>query len=327
MRGVLVTLTSWTSCLALLCSSLMLPTEAHASNAMAEAALLMAPAAGQGVASEDPRALYEEGRKAYRLGDFEAAVDKWERAYDLSDKPLLLYNISLAYKGRYSISRDIADLRRSKAILDNFIKIAEADPDLDLDDAPERMAELEKLIAKAEEEEASGAEPTRSPESSASGTEQLRDMPEGPDPGRKLRIAGIASMGGGGALVLIGAGVGIYFLIRSQQETTKLRQANEDLKNCPEQDTILPPPSTPDDQVACYNAYSRADTARANGQYANRVGYISVGVLGGIGLVGLIAGAVMFTEGNRRSRRWEQGIASRIRVMPTTRGLLVQGRF
>ena len=325
MRGVLVTLTSWTSCLALLCASLTLPAEARAANAMAEAALVMAPAAGQAT-NDDPRVLYEEGRKAYRLGDFEAAVEKWERAYALSDKPLLLYNISLAYKGRYTISRDIADLRRSKAILDNFIKLAEADPDLDLDDAPERMVELEALIAKAEEEQASGEELTM-PDDSATPSEQLRDMPEGEDPGRKLRIAGIASMGTGGGLVLVGAGVGIFFLIRSQQETTELRKANEALSGCPLEEDLPPMDMLVGAERECFNNYERANTARANGILANRVGYITVGVLGGIGLVGLIAGAVMFTEGNRRSRRWEQGIASRIRVTPTMQGLLVHGRF
>jgi tetratricopeptide (TPR) repeat protein len=85
--------------------------------------------------AETPEGLYDEGRKAYRLGDYETAVQKWERAYALSDNALLLYNISLAYKGRYGITKDLADLRRARAVIDNFVTIAKSNDDVDVDDA------------------------------------------------------------------------------------------------------------------------------------------------------------------------------------------------
>ena len=106
---------------------------------MLGSAVMVSPALAQAHSTEPtPEELYDEGRKAYRLGDFEAAVEKWEKAYDLSDNGLLLYNISLAYKGLYTITGDIADLRRARAILDNFIKVSKANPDIDPDDAPGR---------------------------------------------------------------------------------------------------------------------------------------------------------------------------------------------
>ena len=59
---------------------------------------------------QSPEALYEVGRKAYRLGKFKDAVEKWEEAYALSEQPLLLYNISLAYKGLYTITDDLDEV-------------------------------------------------------------------------------------------------------------------------------------------------------------------------------------------------------------------------
>ena len=279
-----------------------------------------APTSGQPASqSESPRVLFERGRKAYRVGDFDAAVKSWERAYALSEKPLLLYNISLAYKGRYEITQDVADLRRARAVLDNFIKLAQADPDLELDDAPERMAELEQLIERAEQE-AEQDQPAITPVPRPQPRPEPRPIvPEGPDPGRDYRIGGIASMAGGGALMLAAGGLAVFYAIRSQELSADLRsqlQRQEEL-NC----LNLPTPT-----AECMELQSQIDTTRSDGRQSNRNGYISVAVTGGLGLVGVVAGVVVFTEGNRRSRRWEKGLG-RIKISPWGRGLAVHGRF
>jgi tetratricopeptide (TPR) repeat protein len=278
-------------------------------------------------ASDDPRALYEDGRKAYRLGDFAAAVKNWERAYAVSEKPLLLYNISLAYKGRYTITKDIADLRRAKAVLDNFIKLAQADPDLELDDAPERMAEIELLIVAAERDEAAGEgiTTTRDPQPET----QLRDMPEGKDPGRVFRLAGIGAMAGGGVSLLTGAGLVSFYILKSSEFGSNLTTEVDRL----DEPGVAPceDPRDADEPMGsgaeCGQVRENISTWRSHGNAANRRAYISGGVLGGLALIGLVSGAVLFTEGNRRSRRWEQGMASRLRIAPTVRGFVMSGRF
>ena len=47
--------------------------------------------------NEQAKALYLDGRKAFNVGEFQTAVDKFTEAYDLSKKPALLYNIAFAH--------------------------------------------------------------------------------------------------------------------------------------------------------------------------------------------------------------------------------------
>lgn len=281
----------------------------------------LARVAPEGTASEpSPAVLYEQGRKAYRLGDFATAVEKWERAYELSDRPLFLYNISLAYKGLYGISKDIAHLRRARAVLDNFIKIAEADPDLEVDDAPERLAELDHLIAEAEAEAEAAAQ--RNPTHPSTETDPAPDTPRaprGPDPGRTFRLAGIGTLAGGGVLLLAAGGLVTYYAVRGQDFSDRLRddRAAREGMGCD---------ARPSD--ACAQLDENIETWRRNGRKANRDGYISGAVTGGLGLVALVAGSILFTEGNRRSRHWERGLAVRdLELRWTGSGLAIAGRF
>ena len=281
-------------------------------------AVLVSPALAQAHSTEPtPEELYDEGRKAYRLGDFEAAVEKWEKAYDLSDNGLLLYNISLAYKGLYTITEDIADLRRARAILDNFIKVAKANPDIDPDDAPERLAELDQMIADAEK----AAEENKPPPPVVVQPDQGDDLREkqGPDPGRTLRFAGMGTMVGGAVFALTGGALALVYAIRSRNLGNDLEReitAFEAL-NCPEDFADIESCRTQDDRVK---------TFRSNGHLANRIA-LGTGIgLGGGGVAALVVGGLLFNEGKVRTKQWERGLAS-LRVMPTRRGLIVSGRF
>lgn len=279
----------------------------------------MASATASAAAVEDdptPEQLYDEGRKAYRLGDFETAVAKWEQAYDLSDNGLLLYNISLAYKGLYTITNDIADLRRARAILDNFIKVAKANPDIDPDDAPERLAELDQMIADAEK----AAEEDKPPPPviiQPSEGDQLREK-MGPDPGRKLRLAGMGTMIGGGALALSGVASAAVLAIKSAEFKSKLENsiAEQGNEGCSSDDT----------SDTCVRIQGEIETWRENGNKANTLA-VALGVgLGGAGVIALVAGGLVYNEGNKRTKQWERGL-SELRLMPTGRGLVLSGRF
>lgn len=267
---------------------------------------------------KSPEALYDEGRKAYRLGDFKVAVDRWEEAYAASDNALLLYNISLAYRGRYTITNDIGDLRRARAVLDNFIKVASADPDIDLDDAPEKLVEIDEQIAAAEKQaEENPTEPivTTPPEQA----EPKRPEPT-PDPGRTMRLAGIGAMAGGGLALVAGAGVMGFFIIKSKEWNDNLQRDNGAFENAG---------CTGDEQSGeCAQLQNNIDTWRLNGRDANTRSILAIAIGGGIGVIGLVAGGLVFNEGNKRTKLWEkQGFTSHLRLLPTRRGAVLTGRF
>ncbi len=265
-------------------------------------------------ADKPPEVLYAEGKKAYRLGKFDDAVTKWELAYDLSERSLLLYNISLAYKGRYGISGAVDDLRKARAVMNNFLVIAQADPDIDPDDAEERIAELDKMIADAE----ANKPPPVVDDPKPPVEDEPKPMAEGPDPGRTLRIAGAATLGTGGLMVVTGSVLGIFFGVRGQEFSDELRQLQA------ERDSFCSDP----DSTECIQQDANIDTARNNGRTANLGLGLALGIGGGLGLVALGAGAILFVQGNRKTSDWRKtGFARRLRVTPTGRGLAVSGRF
>lgn len=262
-----------------------------------------------------PEVLYDEGKRAYRLGRFEEAVTKWEQAYDKSERSLLLYNIALAYKGRYGISGNVDDLRKARAVMKNFLIIAQADPDVDADDAADRIDEIDAMIAEA----LANPPDTDGPKEVTPPVDVPRPFePEGEDPGKKLRIAGAATMGGGGLLTVTGAVLGIYFGVRGQEFSDQLRQLQvERIDVC----------ATPGSQE-CADQDAAIDSARSNGRSANLRMGLAFGIAGGLGLVAVGAGAVVFVQGNRRTADWKAGtVAGSLRVVPTGRGLAVSGRF
>lgn len=309
------------ACLAtLLASSLALPSiavsaplpllaapVAIAADAVGPLVLLVAPDA-----EKTPPELYEEGKKAYRLGKFAEAVQKWELAYDKSESPLLLYNISLAYKSLYDISGDVEDLRKARAVMSNFLVVAEAQ---EAEDAEERIAELDKMIA-----DAKANAPKADPDPDEPKDEPKPLTPTGPDPGRTLRIAGAGTMGGGGLLVVTGAVVGIFLGVKGQEFSDELRQLQS------ERDDIC---SGDEGSTACRQQDANIETARDNGRKANLGLGLSLGIGGGLGLVALTAGAILFVQGNRRTAEWKRpGVAKhQLRIAPTGRGLALSGRF
>ena len=143
---------------------------------------------------------YEEGEAAYRLGKFGLAIDKFEAAYQLSKRPSLLYNVGLAYKRNYELSEDLSDLRRAKAVLDNYLNEVTKDPSVgDPGEANTLIAEVEALLKGAEGPEGSGAAQA---DVSPAGT--------GEDPGRRLKRWGVTGLvlGGGGMLLGVASGIG-----------------------------------------------------------------------------------------------------------------------
>lgn len=302
----------------LLGSTLVLPPTAVAAPIAAPGPELIASvlATSGPEADKTPEVLYEEGKKAYRLGKFAEAVQKFEEAYDKSERPLLLYNIALAYKSLYGITGDVDDLRKARAVMNNFLVLAQADPDVDADDAEERIAELDRMIADAK---ANTPQPDPDPEEPKDEPKDV-PLPTGADPGRTLRIAGAGTMGGGGLLVVTGAVVGIFLGVKGQEFSDELRQLQADREGICDPD---------EGSTECRQQDANIDTARNNGRKANLGLGLSLGIGAGLGLVALTAGAILFVQGNRRTAEWKRtGLAKhQLRIVPTGRGLALSGRF
>lgn len=135
-----------------------------ASSLVARPAIAAPTAAAAGEAppatAEDPnqaeaQRLFEKGAEAYNLGRFDAAIESFERAYELSQANALLYNIAQAYTKLYDVEPDAAHLRKAKMMFLNFAKIAEATGE-DARDARARVTKIDEQLAaheaKAEEE-------------------------------------------------------------------------------------------------------------------------------------------------------------------------------
>jgi hypothetical protein len=277
---------------------------------------------GPAASGESAEKLYEDGRKDFRLGRFAAAIDKWERAYAIAELPLLLYNIALAYRKLYGVSNDVADLRKGKVVLENFFVLAERDPEVDASDARLLMQEIDKLIAEAGEEP-DPTEPTNFPADDGDLGPTDRPTPSGDDPGRTLRIAGAATMGAGGVFVVTGVALAVVFGIRGSEFKSDLdnaQQLEENGGQCRRADG---------QPTECRDAI---DTARSNGRRANLGMGLALGLGGGLGLAALATGAVLFVQGNRKSKEW-RGDSARVRVAPslpsssTGLGLTITGRF
>lgn len=256
--------------------------------------------------ADEARAAFDEGKQAFRLGKFGSATASFERAYELSNLPDILYNIGLAHLRWYDIDPDVTHLRTAKAILENYILEIEKDPEVgDIEEAEQLIAEADAKISEADDTE---LEPVpASTDTSA-------------DPGRGLRVGGGVAMGLGGALVIGGVAGGVAFGgrgVMAQDDLTAV-YADRDAMGCT-------PPTTSD---ACTEIFDRIDTLRAEGQRANALAYgLGVG-LGAVGLVAVAVGAVLFVTGKRAR---ENGGAE-VSVAPTWfgddgRGLVITGRF
>lgn len=259
-----------------------------------------------------PKDLYDEGRKAYRVGDFATAVAKWERAYELSDNGLLLYNISLAYEGLHSLTGDIGDLRRARAVLENFLRVAENDPSIDADDAPTRVAALDEMLTDAERESPSSAAAPQPAEI------QPQRGGKSVDLGRRLRLAGIGTMISGGGFVVAGGGLAAFFGSRGREFESRLRSSlgEQAAAGCRGGSVT----------ASCVQIGQEVATWRDNGNHANRLS-VALGIgFAGTGAVALVAGGLLFNEGNKRTKHWGRD-ARAIMFAPSARGVFVSGSF
>lgn len=266
----------------------------------------------------NPDALYEEGRKDFNQKFTKSAIEKFEEAYKCSKNPLILYNIGLAYKRVYDTEKQLDLLNRAKKALEDYVDAIEKDPNLgaDPEEVKPMIAEIDAEIERIKPKEPEPEGPVEPPK------------PEPPpvDPGKSKRVTGLALLGVGGGLVVVGTAVGAAFAVKGSSLGAELKDElypKFNTSGCgtsPDQD--LPGANT----MVCDGLRADRTTLKQQGATANAVGFgfLAVGVIG-LGLA--IGGAVLFAKGKRATDEWKKSQQARFRVAPTFGGLVLHGRF
>jgi tetratricopeptide (TPR) repeat protein len=102
----------------------------------------------------EAKAEYRAGSDAYALGNYEEAVAHFERAYELSGQPELLFNLGQSYTRWYDISNNVDHLKKARRLYENYVLnvgATQLDEQGQADaraDAQRRIAEVDRAIAK-----------------------------------------------------------------------------------------------------------------------------------------------------------------------------------
>jgi hypothetical protein len=166
---------------ALALSLAVLPPIAHASPfAIPTFDTVSSPAGGEASEADDPddpliaeaKAEYRAGSDAYALGNYEEAVGHFERSYELTHQPELLFNLGQSYTRWYDISNDLEHLKKARRLYENYVlNVGATDMDEEQQaqaraDAQRRIAEVDRRIAQHEdstEPEPTNDQPTKKP--------------------------------------------------------------------------------------------------------------------------------------------------------------------
>ena len=178
---------------------------------------------GAARAADDTRAreLYENGALLYEEGDYENAVVAWKEAYNLSERPLLLFNIANALEriGEWQEAHDYLNRYRAWA------------PAEERDTLDRRMKAIERRLEQSRREDAANQDAT-----TTGGDNELTTTPVGggavaarvgPNPGPIVLLgAGLAGVANGGVFT------GLAMSARS--DAAALCAANGDDILCPD---------------------------------------------------------------------------------------------
>ncbi len=108
----------------------------------------------------EAQAAYGAGGEAYALGNYERAIQEFERAYSLSREPALLFNLGQAYTRWYDITDNVDDLKKARRLYENYVlnigdtNLDEAAQAQGSADAQRRIIEVDRRIGLHEQEEA-----------------------------------------------------------------------------------------------------------------------------------------------------------------------------
>ncbi len=152
----------------------------------------------QSGSDEQAKAHFRVGKSLYDSGRFAEAAAEWQKAYDMSKRPELLYNIYVAH-------RDANDASAATAALRSYLELAEVEPS--------RRVNLEARLRALEQ--AAAAQPP--PEPTSEQPKELAQAQPAPDPALEAAadeadmaaILPYALIGVGGAMVIGGVVTGL----------------------------------------------------------------------------------------------------------------------
>ena len=147
---------------------------------------------------DDPKKLYDEGTLHYNKGEYGEAVTLWQRSYDLTKAPLLLFNLGQAYRLK-------GDCAKALELYDSYLRI-EAHP-ADRDQIQQaigicKQIEVERVQREQRERAEREQELKRTRETEARA--RAARVEAAVASGRRWRHAGLLTAGAGLAVAVTG---------------------------------------------------------------------------------------------------------------------------
>lgn len=220
---------------------------------------------------------YERAERHHALGAYPQAIAELSRAYQLSGKPALLFNIAQSYRLQ-------GDCAQAVRFYKNYLRL-ESDPP-NREDVEARIVEQEACVAERKRAEEAARGTQRETGTAETGTEPApvpavvappADRPAGG--GTALKVSGLTTAAVG--LVLVG--VGVYFGLEASSTADELERHL--------------------DQTRFWDQTAR--DLEADGEAAQT----TATVLYAVGAAAVVTGGVLYYLGWRDARRSRSGVA------------------
>jgi tetratricopeptide (TPR) repeat protein len=185
-------------------------------SSLAALALVVAPAAPASAQPRKPptgkpdgknneaKKLFDDGAAAYTQGNYEAAIEAWTKAYDISKKPLIFESIANAYER-------LGDAKKAREFLSKWREVAPKD-EQDLLDA--RIKNLDARVTRDDELETARKAAAEKTKKADEERERQRKAGGGSSGGSSTSLPGVILLGVGGAAVAVGVTLDIIAGIR-----------------------------------------------------------------------------------------------------------------
>lgn len=259
----------------------------HGPAAPVSAASTFEPEAAETPSEADT--LSDEAVQAFKAKDYDTAIEKFQRAYDLDPQPNYKFNIGRVYEEKGGLE----NLEQAVKYYQEFVQ----SPGVDLESREAATQRLKVLRPTVEELRAQKAEAEHGTGDPTTPTTDTADQPPVVDEGvkarkRKLRIAGYSLIGVGGLGLVIGSVFGGLALSKS---------------NAADDETLI------DDKI------KRRQEAKSRAAVADGM-LITGGVLAAVGLILVLS---TLGKGKRPTKKtaWVPSVG------PTGAGLSWTGRF
>ncbi|HET6584290.1 MAG TPA: hypothetical protein VFG69_12595, partial [Nannocystaceae bacterium] len=190
----------------------------HGPAASASAASTVEPESAETPSEADT--LSDEAVQAFKAKDYDTAIEKFQRAYDLDPQPNYKFNIGRVYEEKGGLE----NLEQAVKFYQEFVQ----SPGVDLESreaATQRLKVLRPTVEELRAQQTAADDSTTEPTPPA--TDTAADQPPVVDEGakarkRKLRIAGYSLIGVGGLGLVIGSVFGGLAIAKSKAADDEL---------------------------------------------------------------------------------------------------------